>query len=69
MYSMFSGSKFDKELNNWNVSTCYDFRDMFLKSKFNQDISNWDIKDSAFTKNMFEQCQILEKYKCKLTNK
>jgi len=53
MYSMFTNSKFNKDISKWNVSNVENMSGMFFKSKFNQNINNWDISKVTDMSYMF----------------
>ena len=40
---MFSDSKFDSDISDWNVNNVTDISYMFQFNQFNGDISGWDI--------------------------
>mgnify|MGYP005995694705 CR=1 FL=1 len=42
---MFSESKFNGDISNWNVSKVVDMRGMFEYSRFNGDISKWNVEN------------------------
>ena len=45
MYCMFSDSKFNGDISEWNVSNVTSMAGMFKDSKFNGDISEWDVSN------------------------
>lgn len=40
---MFSGSLFDRNISNWNVSNVINMTPMFLNSHFCGDLSEWNV--------------------------
>ena len=54
---MFSGSKFNGDISNWDVSNVNDMNWMFNESKFNGDISNWDVSNVTDMSGMFYDSQ------------
>jgi surface protein len=62
---MFSGSKFNTDISEWNVSNVEDMQYMFYESDFNRDISNWKINKNAIISCMFYLCSIKDEYKPK----
>ncbi|MBT7929634.1 BspA family leucine-rich repeat surface protein, partial [Candidatus Peregrinibacteria bacterium] len=52
--SMFSGSQFNQDINNWDVSNVTDMRSMFQHSQFNQNISNWNVSGVTVMNFMFD---------------
>jgi surface protein len=42
---MFSNSKFNGDISNWNVSNVVDMAWMFRRSVFTGDISKWDVSN------------------------
>jgi len=65
MYGMFSYSKFNSDISNWDVSNVTDMTSMFFNSNFNGDISQWDVSNVTYIQNMFKECSIKEEYKPK----
>lgn len=53
---MFRGAvRFNKDLNNWNVSNVTNMKAMFAgASSFNQDLNNWDVSKVKNMAEMFE---------------
>ena len=51
MSLMFSGSKFNQPIGNWNVSNVIEMNAMFATSDFNQPIGNWNVSK---VKNMWK---------------
>ena len=66
MSYLFSGSEFDGDINNWDVSNVKDMSWLFNDSEFNGDISNWKINKNCNTWFMFDGCPIKEEFKPKL---
>ena len=42
---MFSNSKFNQDINKWNVGNVITMPSMFYNSKFNQNILNWNVSN------------------------
>jgi len=55
MKMMFSYSKFNQDISNWDVSYASDMSYMFNESDFSQDISKWRIYDSCDRKHMLSK--------------
>ena len=55
---MFSGSKFNGDISNWDVSNVTDMGYMFYESNFNGDISNWDVSDETSQYMTFNNCPL-----------
>ena len=53
MYAMFSGTSFNQDLNNWNVSNVTNMKTMFGSTPFNGNISNWDTSSVTNMHTMF----------------
>ena len=53
MSDMFSESKFNGDISNWNVSSVRDMGFMFWNSEFNRDISNWNVSSLMNMNGMF----------------
>ena len=66
MNSMFYGSDFNGNISKWDVRNVTNMNSMFVWSKFKRDISKWKINKNCLTKDMFNDCQIKEKYKPEL---
>ena len=45
MHGMFTRSKFNKDISNWDVSNVTNMERLFMYSKFNKDISNWNVSN------------------------
>jgi surface protein len=56
--------KFNKPLNNWDVSNVTNTSRMFYYcEKFNKPLNNWNVSNVTNTTEMFDYCNILEEYK------
>ena len=54
MSLMFSRSRFNQDINQWNVSNVINMQDMFFKaSSFNQSLNNWDVSNVTNMEGMF----------------
>ena len=62
---MFSYSKFNQPIGDWDVSKVKNITRMFFKSEFNQDISNWNVSNVMYKNDLFYECYIKEEYKPK----
>jgi hypothetical protein len=51
---MFSFSKFNKDISDWDVSNLIDMGEMFLRAKFSKDISKWEVINSKERDNLFD---------------
>jgi len=58
MSYMFSESKFNQDISNWNVGNVTDMSWLFYRVKFNKSISNWFL-------NLNKNCNL----KCFINNK
>ena len=58
MSTMFLGcSKFNGDINNWDVSTITDMIGMFEGcNNFNGNLNNWDVSKVIYMNSMFERC-------------
>jgi len=65
MTRMFRKSKFNGDINNWDVSNVTDMLCMFQDSNFNRDISSWNIYECE-TDYIFQRCPIRDEYKPKI---
>ena len=45
MSDLFTNSKFNGDISNWDVSNVTNMKSMFMLSKFNGDISNWNVSN------------------------
>ena len=55
MNSIFSYSKFNNDISNWNVSNVTNMSRMFYNVPgFNSDLSNWDVSNVTNMSQMFE---------------
>jgi surface protein len=63
MNSMFYKAEFNGNISEWDVSEVEDMEAMFRFSSFNNDISNWKINPKCDTRDMFDRCDIKDKYK------
>ena len=52
---MFSNSKFNGNISEWDVSNVTNMSGMFFRSKFNQDISNWKLNINCIVDKMFSE--------------
>ena len=62
---MFKGAiSFNQPLNNWNTSNLDNTSEMFKGAiSFNQDIRNWNLENIYWSKNMFLECPLEDRYK------
>ena len=51
------GSRFNLPIENWDVSSVTDMREMFAYSKFNQPIGGWDVSSVKTMMRMFSVSQ------------
>ena len=58
MSYLFSGSKFNGDISEWDVSNVDNMRGMFLDSKFNGDISKWNTGNVKLKLLCFEGCPL-----------
>lgn len=65
MNSMFSDSKFNQDISDWNLSKVKYMNFMFAYSDFNQDISKWNVSNVEQYGYIFNRCpiEIKEEYK------
>jgi len=54
MSFMFTWSKFNDNISDWDVSSVTDMSNMFFKSYFTGDISDWDVSSVTNMTNMFD---------------
>ena len=54
---MFSGSKFNQPIGDWDVSNVTNMQSMFSISQFNQPIGDWDVSNVTDMSNMFYESQ------------
>ncbi len=54
MSYLFSNSKFNGNISQWNVSNVENMSEMFSCSKFNSDISQWNVSNVQVMNSMFE---------------
>jgi hypothetical protein len=53
MKAMFSGSRFNRRIDQWNMSSVQDTSGMFYDSSFNQVIGSWDVSSVTSMNGMF----------------
>src|SRR5690606_4739996 len=58
---MFSQSKFNKPLGNWNVSSVTNMGWMFHSSLFNYPIGDWDVSSVVDMRGMFAESKFNQK--------
>ena len=57
MGGLFSNkSKFNDNINNWDVSNVISMENMFKKCSYNQPLNNWDVKKVTNMRGMFSYC-------------
>jgi len=54
MSSLFSWTKFNGNISQWNTSKATNMSSMFSNSAFNQDISQWDTSNVTDMNSMFD---------------
>ena len=54
MSSLFTWSRFDGDISEWNVGNVKSMRSMFEGSKFSGDISKWDVSNVRDMRGMFK---------------
>ena len=63
MSYMFNDSRFNQDINNWDVTSMKRMNNMFANSSFNQDISSLNVRKDYDIKIMFNGCDIRDEFK------
>ena len=67
---MFSNTKFNQLLGNWDVSSCTDMISMFYNEKtLNQPLDNWDVSSGNDMLTIFHNTEKFNKYFSSWANK
>ena len=51
---MFKGSRFNQNINNWDVSGVKQMHEMFYDSRFNKPLNKWDVSNVWDMEYMFQ---------------